>query len=127
MAFTVKSRRRAASSIDMSGSPETMKPRWPRPAFESRRGKRDVDRADLVDLKAFADRFDAAEAVEQRPQACGGDAEDLESRLVGLVARVTQVVAHPAADDERAPAASRTALAIATACSSTSLIARKSA
>ena len=38
IALTVKSRRRAASAIDMSGSPVTTKPRWPRPAFESRRG-----------------------------------------------------------------------------------------
>ena len=34
----VKSRRRAASSIDMDGSPWTSKPLWPRPLFDSRRG-----------------------------------------------------------------------------------------
>ena len=38
MALTVKSRRRAASASGSDGSPVTVKPRWPRPAFDSVRG-----------------------------------------------------------------------------------------
>ena len=38
IALIVKSRRRAASSIVIDGSPVTSKPRWPRPDFDSRRG-----------------------------------------------------------------------------------------
>ena len=38
IALTVKSRRRAASSIDIDGSPSTTKPLCPRPALDSRRG-----------------------------------------------------------------------------------------
>ena len=38
MALMVKSRRRAASSIDSAGSPVTVKPLCPRPVFDSRRG-----------------------------------------------------------------------------------------
>ena len=38
IALTVKSRRRAASSGAMSGSPLTSNARWPRPIFDSRRG-----------------------------------------------------------------------------------------
>ena len=40
--------------------------------------QRDVDVADLVDLEAFADRFDASEGFEHRAQAIAGDAEDFE-------------------------------------------------
>ena len=101
----VKSRRRAASSIDMSGSPVTTKPRCPRPAFESRRGSETSIVAELVDLKALADRFDAAEGFEQRPQAIAGDAEHLEVDVGRLVTGAEQqAIAHPAADDERAAA-----------------------
>ena len=38
IALIVKSRRRAASSTVMPGSPDTSNPRWPRPDFDSRRG-----------------------------------------------------------------------------------------
>ena len=38
IALIVKSRRRAASSNGRSGSPVTVKPAWPRPVFDSRRG-----------------------------------------------------------------------------------------
>src|SRR6185436_5883268 len=38
MAFTRKSRRRAASSTDIDGSPAIAKPLWPRPDLDSRRG-----------------------------------------------------------------------------------------
>src|SRR5882724_1879637 len=40
--------------------------------------QRDVDVADLVDLKAFADRLHAAERLEQGAHAIAGEAEDLE-------------------------------------------------
>ena len=39
IALIVKSRRRAASSTDMAGSPSTTNPRWPRPTLDSRRGR----------------------------------------------------------------------------------------
>ena len=77
IALMVKSRRRAASSIDIAGSPSTTKPLCPRPAFDSRRGKSDVDCADLVDGKALTDRFDPAERLEQARELGGGNAEDL--------------------------------------------------
>ena len=40
--------------------------------------QRDVDVAGLVDLKALADGFDAAQPLEQRAHAVGGQAEHLE-------------------------------------------------
>ena len=39
IALIVKSRRRAASSNGIDGSPSTVKPLWPRPVFDSRRGR----------------------------------------------------------------------------------------
>ena len=65
--------------------------------------QRDVDVADLVDLKALADRFDAAERLEQRAQAIAGEAEDLEVDVARL-GQAEQPVAHPAADNQRAAA-----------------------
>ena len=65
MALIVKSRRRAASAIDRSGSPATAKPLWPRPVFDSRRGSDDVEAADLVDGEALADDVHASERLEQ--------------------------------------------------------------
>src|SRR6185503_15390442 len=75
--------------------------------------QRDVETADLVDLKAFANRFDAPEPLEHAAQTIGRQAEDLEVDVVrfdscsiaqgnGIAAK--QPIAHPAADDERAAA-----------------------
>ena len=68
MALMVKSRRRAASSSDIGGSPSTSKPVWPRPAFDSRRGSATSIGPQLVDGEALADRLDAAD----RRRACCG-------------------------------------------------------
>ena len=65
--------------------------------------QRHVDVADLVDLKALADGFDAAEAFEQRAHAVGRQAEHLEVD-VRRASPAHQPVAHPAADDQRAAA-----------------------
>ena len=65
--------------------------------------QRHVDVADLVDLKAFADRFDAAERLEQRAQTIAGEAEDLEVDVARL-GQAEQPIADPAADDQRAAA-----------------------
>ena len=64
--------------------------------------QRHVDVADLVDLKALADRLDAAERLEQRAQPIAGNAEDLDVDVLRLAAE--QPVADPAADDQRAAA-----------------------
>ena len=73
----VKSRRRAASSIDIDGSPWTSNPLCPRPALRLAARQRDVDarlaRADhLVNGKALADGLDAAEGASSgRSSPCG--------------------------------------------------------
>ena len=68
--------------------------------------QRDVDVAGLVDLKALADGFDAAQPLEQRAHAVGRQAEHLE---IDVRRRLPshQPIADPAADDERAAADSR--------------------
>ena len=63
-------------------------------------GQRDVDPGDLVHLKAFPNRLDPAERLEQRPEAIGCDAVHLDVDVLGVAAH--QAVAHPPADDERA-------------------------
>ncbi len=66
--------------------------------------QRNVDVAGFVDLKALADGFDAAQSLEQRAHAVGGQAEHLE---IDVSRRLPthQPVADPAADDQRAAAA----------------------
>ncbi len=68
MALMVKSRRRAASSIDIDGSPRTSNPLWPASALRFAAGERHVDVADglvghsqFVDRKAGTDGFHATE------------------------------------------------------------------
>ena len=67
--------------------------------------QRHVDVADLVDLEALADRFDAAEPFEKRAQSISSQPENLEIdvRLLGF-RQAEQPIAHPAADDQRATA-----------------------
>ena len=78
IALTVKSRRRAASAIDMSGSPVDDEAAVAAAGLRLAARQRHVDVADLVDLKALADGLDAAERLEQRAQPIAGQAEDLE-------------------------------------------------
>ena len=64
--------------------------------------QRHVEARDLVDGEALADGVHAAERREQLLQPRRVDAEDLE---VDVLRRPSQqAVAHPAADDQRAPA-----------------------
>ena len=65
-------------------------------------GQRDVDVARLVDREALADGLDRAEPLEQGAKRRGRHAEHLEVDVLGRVAE--QAVAHPPADDQRAPA-----------------------
>ena len=105
MALTVKSRRRAASAIDIAGIAGDVEAAVAAAGLRFAPRQRDVDVADLVDLKAFADGFDAAEGFEQRAQAIGRHAEDLEVDVFRAHAAAEhQPIAHPAADDERAAA-----------------------
>ena len=67
IALTVKSRRRAASSIDIDGSPSTMKPLCPGALFDSRRGSPMSIVADLVDGETLPDRLDFAEWLRAAP------------------------------------------------------------
>ena len=66
-------------------------------------GQRHVDVADLVDLKALADRLDAAERFEQRRAADRRGGRTPRGRCPST-SRPQQPIAHPAADDERAAA-----------------------
>ena len=65
MALTVKSRRRAASSIDIDGSPDDDEAAVAAAGLRLAARQRDVDVAELVDLEALADGFDAAERLEE--------------------------------------------------------------
>ncbi len=104
----VKSRRRAASSIDIDGSPCDLEALVSAPLLGLAPGQRDVDvaearprRHDLVDREALTDRLDAAERRQQRRQALLRHAEHLDVEVLGGMS--AQPVAHPAADDERTP------------------------
>src|SRR5262249_52896677 len=66
--------------------------------FASR--QRDVDVADLVNLEAFADRFDAAEPFKELSQPVCRQAEDFEVDVFRLLA-AHQSIADPTAHDER--------------------------
>ena len=103
IALIVKSRRRAASSTLIAGSPADDEAAMTAPGLRLAARQRHVDVAALVDLEALADGFDAAERFEQRCAArCGIDAEHLDVDVLRLVPE--QVVAHPAADNECAAA-----------------------
>ena len=65
--------------------------------------QRHVDVAELVDLKARADRLDTAERFEQRAQVIGGDAEHFDVD-VRATSTSEQPIADPAADNQRASA-----------------------
>ena len=119
MALTVKSRRRAASSIDIAGVAGDVEPAMAAAGFRFAAGQRDVDAARLVDLKALADRFDAAERFEQRAQPLGGDAEDFEVECLSTRGPCSRSRTQPPTISARPPAA-RTAAASASARSSRS-------
>ena len=117
IALMVKSRRRAASSSDMNGSPRTSKPLWPRPCFDSRRGSATsiadaIGPDNFVDRKALPDGLDATERGEQRGQRSRGDAEHFQVDVLagirasgfGIRTRARGTISHPAADDERTAA-----------------------
>ena len=109
MALILKSRRRAAScqrheriALDVEAFVSATLLRFPP-------GQRDVDRRlagsgtrQLVDGEALAHRLDAAERAEQCWQAILWNAEHLDVDVLRRLA--AQPVAHPAADDEGAPA-----------------------
>ena len=63
IALMVKSRRRAASSRLIDGSPVTAKPLVAAAGLRFAARQRDVDVAGLEHLKALADRFDAAQSL----------------------------------------------------------------
>ena len=69
MALTVKSRRRAASSIGHRRIAGDREAAVAAARLRLAPRQRDVDVADLVDLKALADRFDAAEWLRAAPAA----------------------------------------------------------
>ena len=70
--------------------------------FRFAAGQRDVDIAPLVDLKALAHHVDAPERFEQLAQPLGVDAVHLEVEVFRSASH--HPVAHPAADDQCAPA-----------------------
>ena len=105
MALIVKSRRRAASSIDRVGIAFDGEALVAAADLRLAARQRHVDRADLVDGEALADGVDAAEGVEERAQPIGAEAEHLEIEVLGRATE--QLVADPAADDERAAAGRR--------------------
>ena len=61
-----------------------------------------IDAAYLIDLKAFADLFDAPEGVEERAESISRQSEHFDVDVLRFAAE--QAVAGPAADDERAAA-----------------------
>ena len=103
--MTVKSRRRAASAIVIDGIAGDVEAAVAAARLRIAAGQRHVDVADLVDLKALADRFDAAERLEQGAKPIGREAEDLDVDVLRVAAE--QPIAHPAADDQRAAAGLR--------------------
>ena len=76
--------------------------------FPPRQG--DVDLPHLKNGEGFADRVHAIDALEQCSQAGCRYAVDLEVDVLRVAAEPP--IAHPAADDQRTPPASRTARAI---------------
>ena len=63
----------AASSTPIDGSPLMIEAPVAASRLRFAARQRHVDVADFVHLKAFADRLDAAERLEQLPQSLGGD------------------------------------------------------
>ena len=103
IALIVKSRRRAASSSVIVGSPVTVE------ALVAAAGLRFAARQRHVDVarpcrpvKLSPTVFTRPNGVEQAVQRGAGQAEDLDVDVLGVAAE--QPVAHPAADDERAAA-----------------------
>ena len=102
IALIVKSRRRAASSIESVGSPTTSNPLWPRPTFDSRRGSETSRSATLKTVKLSPTVLTEPNARQQRLERRRLEAVDLEVDVLGFVPE--QPIADPAADDERTSA-----------------------
>ncbi len=102
IALIVKSRRRAASSIDSAGSPVDGESLVPAAGLRLAARERDVEIADLVDGEALADRLDVAESLRAAREVDPPGGRRPRDRDPWAAAE--QLVAHPAADDERAAA-----------------------
>jgi hypothetical protein len=76
-----------------------VKPLWPRPVFDSRRGSATSTAPILKTGKLCADRLDAAETRKQSHQRIRREAEDLEVQI--LRRQSQQPIATEAAHDER--------------------------
>ena len=108
IALIVKSRRRAASSTRASGSPCDRESLVAAAGLRLAARQRHVEAADLVDREALADRVDAAERSSSAAQIDrAATPKTSRSRSFGLAAE--QLVAHAAADEQRAAAGARTA------------------
>ena len=104
MALTVKSRRRAASSGGMSGSPLDVERRGARGRPSTRvRGSETSTSSDLVDGEALADGVHGPEGRRAAPSARSAG-RPKTSRSTSFPGRPEQPVAHPAADHEGAAA-----------------------
>ena len=99
----VKSRRRAASSTLIDGSPVTSKPLVPASGLRFAPRQRDVDVAELEDLKALADELRRVRAPRAARAAWPPGRRRPRCRRPSSSPPM-QPVADPAADDERASA-----------------------
>ncbi len=102
IALIVKSRRRAASSNGIDGSPSTRESLVAAAGLRFAARQRHVDVAELVDRKRLAGRHDLAERLQQRQQRILRDAEDLDVEI--LRRPVQQAIADESADAQRAAA-----------------------
>ena len=82
IALMVKSRRRAASSTDIAGSPSTAKPLWPRPALRLAPRQRHVDRRRPCRRGSSRRPARRARTARAAPAAGSADAEDLEVEVL---------------------------------------------
>ena len=103
--MTVKSRRRAASSIDIDGSPSTMKPLCPRPRSSIRgaEARRRCCRSCRRENSGRSAR--PSRTARAAPAGRGRECRRPPCRGLSESDRPKQPIAHPAADDERAAAA----------------------
>ena len=99
----MKSRRRAASSIDISGSPIDDEAAMSASRLRVAPRQRHVDAGDLVDLKAFTHRFHSPERFEASIAVVSEGTPKTSTSMSGRFV-AEQPIAHPAADDQRAAA-----------------------
>ena len=104
MALTVKSRRRAASSIDIDGSPSTTKPLCPRPGLRLAAGQPDVDRRRPCRPESSGR---SARPCRTARAVAGSSSAGMPKTSMSrsFESMPNKPIAHPAADDERAAAA----------------------